>query len=215
MNNVKSIVFDFDGTLHDTMEIYLPAFKKGVKNLQSHGYAKDYLVTRENIKSYLGEKPSYAYDQMKEDIDEDLKLQTQRLVGASMEEHMENGFGKLYTGTVDVLEKLYEKYDLYILSNAREQYLDKAVRTYGIEKYIKEAYAAETYNYEPKDKILEKIMPSMKKEVIFIGDRFHDIEGADNVGIKSIFCAYGFGEMSEGEKADYIIDDIKELLEIL
>lgn len=215
MNKIKSIIFDFDGTLHDTIEIYYPAFKKGISNLQKHGIAKDYQVTRENISVFLGEKPSYAYELIAKDASDKLKLETQKIVGLTMEKYMEEGAGKLYPKTYEVLDLLSKKYDLYILSNARNRYLDKALHVYDIKKYFKKAYAAESFNYIPKDKILEKIIPDMKPEVIFVGDRFHDINAAVANNIKNIFCTYGFGKISEGEKADYKIDSIEEILQIL
>lgn len=215
MNNIKSIIFDFDGTLHDTMEIYYPAFKKGINHLKKHGIAEEYEVTRENISTFLGEKPSYAYDLIAKDAPDELKLETQKLVGFEMEKYMEDGTGRLYPNTVEVLENLCKKYDLYILSNARDIYLDKALKVYKIEKYFRRAYAAESFDYIPKDKILEKIIPNMEQDVIFVGDRFHDINAAVSNNIKSIFCTYGFGKIHEGDKADYKIDSIEEILKIL
>ncbi|MDU2110628.1 MAG: HAD hydrolase-like protein, partial [Peptoniphilus lacydonensis] len=39
MDNIKSIIFDFDGTLHNTIKIYYPAFSSGVKTLKAKGFA--------------------------------------------------------------------------------------------------------------------------------------------------------------------------------
>lgn len=215
MNKIKSIIFDFDGTLHNTIEIYYPAFKLGIENLNKNNVALDFKVTRENISIFLGEKPSYAYDLIAKDADEKLKLETQKIVGNSMEKFMENGVGKLYPNTIKVLELLKQKYDLYILSNAKNIYLDKALEIYKIKKYFKKAYAAESFGYISKSEILKRVLPNIKKEVIFVGDRFHDIDAAISNNIKSIFCNYGFGNRYEGENADYKIDSIEDILEIL
>ena len=56
-----------------------------------------------------------------------------------------------------------------------------------------------------------------KKDVIMVGDREHDVIGANNIGIDSIGVLYGYGSRQELEnaKATYIVekvDDIKNII---
>ncbi|WP_062551979.1 HAD family hydrolase [Peptoniphilus phoceensis] len=213
--NVKSIIFDFDGTLHNTIKIYYPAFSEGVKILRENGFAKDFELSEENVSKFLGEKPNFAYDLLAKDADEKLKKDVMTHVGKKMDENIASGIGKLYKGTVKVLEELYQNYDLYILSNCRESYLENALDVYKIKKYFKNYYAAETFDYIPKDDIIKRERKNLREEIIFIGDRHHDILAAKNNDLKSIFCSYGFGDESEGKDANYKISSIEELLEIL
>lgn len=215
LKNVKSIIFDFDGTLHDTIKIYYPAFCEGVKILKDHGYAKDFELSEENVKRFLGEKPNFAYDLLAKDADEDFKKKIMTLVGQKMDENIKNRVGKLYDGTEKVLEKLSKTYDLYILSNCRKSYLDQALDIYGIKKYFKRYYAAEIFNFIPKDEIIRQERKNFKEEIIFVGDRHHDMAAAHKNNLRSIFCTYGFGPEEEGKDATYKIDSIKEILEIL
>lgn len=215
LKNVKSIIFDFDGTLHDTIKIYYPAFSEGVKILKEHGYAKDFELSEENVKRFLGEKPNFAYDLLAKDADEDFKIEVMTHVGQKMDENIRNKIGKLYDGTEEVLEILSKTYDLYILSNCRESYLDQALDIYGIKKYFKKYYAAETFDFIPKDEIIKKERKNLKEEIIFVGDRHHDMAAAHKNNLRSIFCTYGFGPEDEGKDAKYKIDSIKEMLEIL
>lgn len=213
--NVKSIIFDFDGTLHNTIKIYYPAFSEGVKILREHGFAKDFELSEENVSKFLGEKPNFAYDLLAKDADEKLKKDVMTLVGKKMDENIASGIGELYKGTVKVLEELYQNYDLYILSNCRESYLENALDVYKIKKYFKNYYAAETFDYIPKDEIIKKERKNLREEIIFIGDRHHDMEAARKNNLKCIFCSYGFGDESEGKDANCKISSIEELLEIL
>ena len=123
MDNIKSIIFDFDGTLHNTIKIYYPAFSSGVKTLQAKGFANNFELNEENVSKFLGEKPNYAYDLIAKDADENLKKEVMQQVGKNMEKNMQEGLGELYKGTTKVLETLYNNYDLYILSNCRKRYL--------------------------------------------------------------------------------------------
>ena len=215
LKNVKSIIFDFDGTLHDTIKIYYPAFSEGVKILKDHGYAKDFELSEENVKRFLGEKPNFAYDLLAPDADEAFKIKVMTHVGQKMDENIKNKVGKLYNGTEEVLEKLSKTYDLYILSNCRESYLDQALDIYGIKKYFKRYYAAEIFNFIPKDEIIRQERKNFEEEIIFVGDRHHDMAAAHKNNLRSIFCTYGFGPAEEGKDATYKIDSIKEILEIL
>lgn len=215
LKNVKSIIFDFDGTLHNTIKIYYPAFSSGVEFLRNHGFAKDFELNEKNVSKFLGEKPNFAYDLIAKGADKNLKREVMSLVGKNMDENIKNGLGELYEGTIKVLEELSEDYDLYILSNCRESYLDSALDVYGIKKYFKKYFAAETYDFLPKEDIIKKERKNIREEIIFVGDRHHDMEAARINNLKSIFCSYGFGSEEEGKDASYKISSIGELLELL
>ena len=55
-----------------------------------------------------------------------------------------------------------------------------------------------------------------KSKVLMIGDREHDIIGAKKNGIKSCGDLYGYGSRQELEAAgaDYIVDNVRNLLEL-
>ena len=215
LKDVKSIIFDFDGTLHKTIKIYYPAFSSGVEFLRNHGFAKDFELNEKNVSKFLGEKPNFAYDLIAKGADEKLKREVMALVGKKMDENIKNGLGELYEGTIKVLEELSEDYDLYILSNCRESYLDTALDVYGIKKYFKKYFAAETYAFIPKNEIIKKERNNIREEIIFVGDRHHDMEAARINNIRSIFCTYGFGSYEEGKDANYKISSIGEILKLL
>lgn len=50
-----------------------------------------------------------------------------------------------------------------------------------------------------------------------VGDREHDISGANQAGIASIGVLYGFGDYGELKKANatYIVDDMQQILNII
>lgn len=215
LKNVKSIIFDFDGTLHNTIKIYYPAFSSGVEFFREHGFARDFELSEKNVARFLGEKPNFAYDLIARGADDSLKREVMALVGKKMDENIKNRLGELYEGTIKVLEDLSKNYDLYILSNCRESYLDTALDVYGIKKYFKKYFAAETYDFLPKEDIIKKERQKIKEEIIFVGDRHHDMEAARINNLKSIFCSYGFGSEEEGKDASYKISSIGEILELL
>ena len=54
-------------------------------------------------------------------------------------------------------------------------------------------------------------------QVVMVGDRKHDIQGAKKVGLDSIGVLYGYGAREELETAgaDYIAEKMENLVEIL
>ena len=67
------------------------------------------------------------------------------------------------------------------------------------------------------EKVLEHYSIADKSQVLLIGDRNHDINGAKNVGIAccGVLCGFGSREEFEESGADYIIANISDIFSIL
>jgi phosphoglycolate phosphatase len=69
-----------------------------------------------------------------------------------------------------------------------------------------------------KDKVIAYALESLdikdKSEVVMIGDRHHDIDGAKDNGIDSVGVLWGFGSREELETAGatYIAESVQEIL---
>ncbi len=215
LDKIKTIIFDFDGTLHNTVLIYTPALKKSVEYLQKNGFVKKLQVDDVFSGSLLGFPPKEAWEKIAPGLDSMMVKNAMKITGESMIGNLNSKMGELYPGTINVLEYLKDKYNLVLLSNAKSIYIEAATKIYGLDRYFSRLIAAEEYNFIPKEEIIKDIMKSYPGEYLVIGDRFHDIEGAVKNNLPSIFCSYGFGEAVEGEKAIYKINSIMELMELL
>jgi phosphoglycolate phosphatase len=51
---VANLIFDYDGTLHNTMKIYEPSFRKAYAYLVSIGKAEERVIESNEISSWLG-----------------------------------------------------------------------------------------------------------------------------------------------------------------
>ncbi|WP_425058828.1 5'-nucleotidase [Sporomusa carbonis] len=65
--------------------------------------------------------------------------------------------------------------------------------------------------------ILATIPQVSREKIVMVGDRKHDIIGAQNNGIDSIAVAYGYGTSAELQQANptYIVSSVSELEQIL
>lgn len=127
----------------------------------------------------------------------------------------------LYDGIDKVLAGLKEKGYLVALATSKpEEYSVRILEHFGIKDYFAEIVGSTLDGTRDKkaDVIREvfrrmQISDEMKKQVIMVGDRKHDILGAKECGIASLGVYYGFAPEGELEEcgADYIIREVKEL----
>ncbi|TCK98811.1 phosphoglycolate phosphatase [Natranaerovirga hydrolytica] len=216
INNVKTIFFDFDGTLHDSSKIYIPAFKKAYEFLISNQVAQEKKWTDEEIASWLGYTKEEMWQKFMPDINESIRDQASDIIGNEMIGLLSTGKGYLYDHTLDTLKYLKDKdYYLVFLSNCGKAYKEKVKEVFELEHYISEFICAEDFEYIPKYEILKAIKNNYKNEMVMVGDRLKDIETGTFNNIYTIGCSYGYGTKEELKDADFIIDKISDLNKLL
>lgn len=214
--NVKSIFFDYDGTLHDSIHIYAPAFKKAYAYLVQNGLAKEKKWTYQEIAYWLGFNSKEMWDRFMPDLDESEKSICSTVIGSEMLTQMKSYQAVLYPHALNTLKYLKQKgYQLVFISNCRIYYRDMAREQFGLEDYFEEMVCSEEYDFIPKHAILNKIMNKYTSDKVIIGDRIQDIEAGKRNGIYTIGCTYGFNSGNELEEADVLIDDICDLKKYL
>ena len=195
------IIFDFDGTIHKSNEIYEKAFYECLK---INNIKKPNL----NPSLYLGYPPRAIWDDfLDQSYDKEKLIKT---TGDLMILYMKD-FGSLYKDCEKVLNILKKKHKLIILSSCSKRYIDSARKIYKLDSYFSKYLVGEDYNYKSKKDII-KI--NQINDFIIVGDRFSDVDAGFSNNNLSIFAKYGYGKESECEKASYKIDKISDLLNI-
>ncbi|HAE63048.1 MAG TPA: HAD family hydrolase [Eubacteriaceae bacterium] len=213
LSDVKTIIFDFDGTLHESISIYAPAFRKAYKFLTDRGYVKDRQWDDDEISIWLGYSPADMWEKFLPNLNRSVREQASLMIRDEMSCLLHNNKGRLYEGSLEVLNRLKSKgYVLVFLSNCRESYKDAVRNVYGLDRYFEEFITTEAYGFKPKHHIVKEIKGRLDHKIIIVGDRVQDIEAGFLNDIETIACRYGYGKEEEFILADYIIDDIRELL---
>ena len=207
------LIFDYDGTLHNTVGLYGKAFRKGYAWLVEKGYAEDRYYSDEEMSKWLGYNPVDMWSRFMPGLPEETRRHVSEMVGQGMAEGIENGEAVLFPHVTEVMEELKrEGHKLVILSNCRKSYMEAHKKAFGLEKWFDDFFPAQAYNYIPKEDIfpfIAKKWPSDK--YVMVGDRASDIKVGTANGIPSVGCAYGFGEPEELSDCTYVIDDIRDL----
>lgn len=122
---------------------------------------------------------------------------------------------ELFPETKEVLDKLSKKYRLVIGAN-QPIYAHDFLEEFDIKKYFEKVYLSVEVGYEkPDPRFFQYILRGLNldaSEVVMIGDDYrNDIEPAKSLGIKTIWVNY----LEQEGEADFVISNLKEILEIL
>lgn len=214
--DVKTIFFDFDGTLHNSILVYEPAFKKAYGYLVDKQLAPNRIWEREEIAIWLGCNRHEMWSDFMPSLDEKNTEIASQMIGQEMADQIKRGNGLLYPGTIKVLQYLKEKgYTLILLSNCGISYKTIVLDHYRLDKYFHEFICSEQYNHIPKFEILHKIKNNYRNNMVIVGDRIHDIEAGKKNCIFTIGCSYGYGSSKEFKDAHKVIHHISELFCLL
>ncbi len=144
--------------------------------------------------------------------------------GTVIEEKFENGVAMgayPVEGAYEILEYLYKKYDLYIVSNGFRFVQESRLKIGDFNKYLKDIFVSEDIgiqkpNIEFFDYCHKKINKPPKEDIIIIGDNLHaDILGGISFGIDTIWFNKNKESINEEIIPTYTVEALKEIKNIL
>ena len=144
--------------------------------------------------------------------------------GTIIEEKFENGVAQgayAVEGAYELLDYLYPKYELYIVSNGFRFVQESRLKIGDFRKYFKDIFLSEDIGVQKPakeffDYCFEKLEQPKKEDVILIGDSLSaDIIGGLNYGIDCIWFNKNGDKLPESIEPTFIIDRLKEIENIL
>ncbi len=207
------LLFDYDGTIHETLKIYEPAMRHAFSWLLSEHKIRVPDVSREEIGSWLGLNSVNVWNAFMPDMLDELKGEVSTVVARGMAELVLKGESSWYEGVYEQLCALKKAgYTMLILSNCRTTYRAAHMQAFPINTLFDAFYDCESYGFIPKTEIFKEISRDFPGEYISIGDRAGDIAIAAKNGFASVGCAYGSCKPGELKEADAIISTPSELI---
>ena len=206
------LVFDYDGTLHQSMSVYAPAFRAVYAQMQRDGTAPQGTFSDREISRWLGLPAA----QMWQDFAPHLPTSRQQAYSRQLGEHLLHAVGtgqaRLYPGAEAALQALLAQgHQLILLSNCSRVYLDVHRDQFHLSDYFCAFYCAEAFGWAPKEEIFARIRPRHPGPAIAIGDRAQDRILAQTNGLPFVGCAYGYGTPQELAGADAVISALDQL----
>lgn len=207
MANFTTLIFDFDGTLGDTLLPHLDIYKKVARDM---GIDFDENEDLEELRklSAKGLIKKYKLGPIK--LRQFIKKSHQELNKTFDQIEMFPGMEKL-------LKDLAKNYRLGILSSNSQENIEKFVKAKNLEIFD---FIYTGQNMFGKDKIFKKILKNENlgtNEILYFGDELRDINACQKLGIKIAAVTWGFDHLKILEKAkpDYLISEPKEIKKLL
>ena len=210
---MKRLFFDLDGTITD------PAL--GITNSVKYALAYYGIEEKtENLLRFIGPPLSDSFEQFYGFSHE----QALEAVAKYREYFSTRGLfeNKVYPGMEAFLQDLKNQgFKLYIATSKPEVFAKKIIEHFNLSSYFDEIFGA-SYD-ESRNKKADVIAYGLEKlhitsdEVLMIGDRLHDIDGAHAHQIKAIGVLYGYGSFEEMKEhqADFVVENLEQLKQVI
>jgi putative hydrolase of the HAD superfamily len=124
----------------------------------------------------------------------------------------------LFPGTINLLEYLYVKYPLYIITNGFEEVQHRKLEISGLGKYFKGVITSEDAGFKKPDVNIFKyacaVAGAIPEESIMIGDDPEvDIMGAREAGMDQLLVDYA--SVYETNISTYYVNSLEEIIKLL
>lgn len=213
MSRIKLAILDFDGTLGDTTALIVRTTQAAIRELGLPARSDAECASMIGLR--LVEIPPVLFPEEK--VDCDLYAATYRRL---FHEFDTDGAVQLYPNVLETLKNLHQKGIILTIASSRSRNtLDKYIDNLGltdIVTYILGANDVKEGKPHPEAvfKTLERFnIPA--EQTVMVGDTTFDIEMGINAGTKTCGVTYGNGSRASLAKADWLIDDFKELANVI
>ncbi|NVM55689.1 MAG: HAD family hydrolase, partial [Candidatus Helarchaeota archaeon] len=203
LNNIKAIVFDWDGTLFNNV----PAIRAATQNVLERfnaEYPGDLAINEfMDLMTEMNENnlPVILLNHYKilndipffKDLQYLQKLQVLFMIYSKYKQYSE--FSQLYTGTQELIKNLSQKYDLAILTSSKREEIVETLEKYGIMNYFKSILTMDDIrNPKPNPEGIRKTIQQLNylpENVLYVGDSATDILTARAANVPSIAISNG------------------------
>ena len=201
---IKNIIFDLDGTLWQTKDSYIYAYKK-----LCFKYNKTPLNGFDDVLKYMGVKVDILLKDLFPEI-KDQRTIIKEALNYSIEYIIENHQGTCFPNVHEVLKKLSKDYNIYIISNCLKEYVETFLNISKTKDYVKAFY---TIEQGEKGTHLRNITNNFQQKCIFIGDDIEDYNQILNHRcIYFIYAKYGYKLC---DTFDYSIKELSDLFDVI
>ena len=214
MQRFKLLVFDWDGTLIDSIERIVTSLQHASREVCGID------ISEENARSVIGLGLHEAIEHLHPELESVLV----ESVAASYKQHFlydSKVPEALFNGVEELLKQLIaENYCLAIATGKSRMGLDRAMNKHNLGHYFNTTRCAGENRSKPHPEMLNSILHelgTLAKDAVMIGDSTHDMLMAGNAGVHAIGVTHGVEDAVSLMTHNPLtcLDDITDLYEFL
>lgn len=203
----KGIIFDLDGTLWDSCPQITEGWNKAIEECEDI----DFKLTIEDVRSVMGKTPKEIAVTLFNKVTEERAMEIMKKCFEEEEKIIREKGGVLFPKLIETLEELKKDYELFIVSNCQDGYIQDFLDFYKLRSYFKDYENAGRTKLN-KDKNIELVVKRNNLDkALYLGDTEGDYKAAKLAGVPFVHAKYGFGTVRD---AEYSINSFEELKDI-
>lgn len=205
---MDGIIFDIDGTLWDSTDSVAASWNRAIRENSS----LDLTIDADILSGLFGKTMTEIGSVLFPDYSEEERTKILEICFHYENEYLKDHPGIIYKGVVDTIQKLSEKYPLFIVSNCQLGYIEVTMKSAGIEPYIKDHLCFGETQVSKGETLLMLMERNGLKSPVYVGDTQGDADACRYAGIPFIFAEYGFGDVPDAETRIKTFSELKDLL---
>jgi len=209
LKHIKTIIFDFDGTIADTMKLGVE-----ISNSLSDRFGYKKIRNNRELDFYRNQSTQEALKAI------GISLVKLPFVARSFRQNLTKKLDELcpIEGISEVLSRLAQDYTLGIVTSNSEKNINLFLAKYGLDQYFQFRYTGiRLFNKSTSIKSLLKKYAFDKSSVLVIGDETRDIEAARKCQLTIVSVSWGFhtSDLLRKHCPDELVNKPKDLLNLL
>lgn len=204
---MDSIIFDVDGTLWDSTESVAASWNKAIREHSD----PDLAVDPDTLSKVFGKTMTEIADTLFPSLTPEGRMHLLELCFEEENRYLQEHPGILYKGVSDTIEKLSDRYPLYIVSNCQCGYIEVLLSTTGLSSYIRDHLCFGETQVSKGETIRMLMEKNNLKSPVYVGDTQGDADACKMAGIPFIFAEYGFGDVPDAKVRIRTFSDLEKL----
>lgn len=211
----KAIIFDMDGTLFQTNLILEPALEETFDVLRKENlwHIKTPI---EQYRKIMGVPLPVVWETLCPNHSLEIREKSNEIFHKKLIELIKAQKGALYADVESTLNELSKNHQLFIASNGQIEYLQAIVETYQLDRFIQHTYSIQLIKSGHKSDLVKMVKnENQLTEGYVVGDRSSDISAAKDNDLIAIGVNFDFAQEDELKKADFVVNNFKEIIELV
>ena len=204
----KSIIFDLDGTLWDSTGCVCAIWNRVLNKYEDISL----MIAQETVSKMMGKTMDEIGKTLFPNLTEERRQQIIVDFGNEEVNYLSQKGAILYEGLEETLQILSLDYNLYIVSNCQDGYVEAFLHAHQLKSYFKDYEMSGRTGLDKGHNIKLIMKRNVIEQAFYVGDTEVDEEASRFAGIPFIYASYGFGK---AKNPDMIIHSIKELPKVL